>query len=212
MSLQGLISSVMEPESTPEEVEDILARRTIRWTLHRCRSKLYLMSDLMTHVRSLRGHRAHAWMKYLDGQLAAVVDAFFTRRASVAELRAVCKLHNVGKPQDFLELSRPELTVLQKVILAPGREPLYPWLGPYWLDGEGWSNALNVTETRSFLAFISRAWEENLPCPRIGDDWLLEGLTAQPKFRDFEMHENLATAVRRKARQWRTPCVFRDWF
>jgi hypothetical protein len=210
-SLRGLISFSIEPEPSPQEIEDILRRQTICWTLQHSVCRLFTMSDIMLNVPSLRNRVMALSRKCeIDSLLAAAVDAYLTRRAGVAALRAVFKLHCVADPGSFLKLKRHESTALRVAVPAVFQEPIYAWLGPYWLDGEQWANGLNVAETRAFVAFVIRAWEENWPCPRI-KEMVREPFSEQSRFRDFGLHKALASAVRRRVAGWQKPCVFRQW-
>jgi hypothetical protein len=69
-------------------------------------------------------------------------------------------------------------------------------------------NGLNISETRTFVAFVIRAWEENGSCPRIKET---EPASAQFRFRDFGLHEALASSVRGRVAGWQKSCVFRQW-
>jgi hypothetical protein len=169
------------------------------------------MSEIMSNVPSLRNRVMAFSMKCeIDSLLAAAVDAYLTRRAGVAALRAVFKLHCVPAPGTFLKLNRHESTALRAAVPAIVQEPIYSWLGPYWLDGEQWTNGLNVAETRTFVAFVIRAWEENWPCPRI-KEMTRELFSDHPRFRDFGLHKVLASSVRKRVTGWQKPCVFRRW-
>jgi hypothetical protein len=210
-SLRGLISFAIEPEPSTQAIEDILRRRTILWTLQQSDCRLFTMSEIMPKVPSLRGRVTGFSMKCeINSLLAAAVDAYLTRRAGVAALRAVSKLHCVADPGSFLKLNRHESATLRVAVPAVFQTPIYSWLGPYWLDGEQWANGLNVAETRAFVAFVSCAWEENWPCPRI-KEMVLEPFSDQSRFRDFGLHKALASSVRRRVKGWQKPCVFRQW-
>jgi hypothetical protein len=210
-SLRGLLSFSIQPEPTPQELEEILGRRTIRWALQRSDCKLFTMSEIMSHVPALRESRDGFSIKCeIDSLLAAVADAYLARRAGVAALRAVLKLHSVDSPGNFLKLSRHELTALRAAAPAVFQEPIYSWLGPYWLDGEEGANGLNAAETRAFVAFVVRAWDENWPCPRI-KEMVREPFSDQSRFRDFGLHKALAASARRLVKGWQKPCVFRHW-
>jgi hypothetical protein len=65
----------------------------------------------------------------INSLVAAVVDAYLTRRAGVAALRVVLKLHCVADPGCYLKLNRHELTALRAAVPAVFQEPIYPWLG-----------------------------------------------------------------------------------
>lgn len=210
-SLRGFLSNSMEPEPTPQELEDILARRTIRWTLQQSDNRLFTMSEIMSNVPALRNRVTAFSMKCeINSLLAAAVDAYLTRRAGVTALRAVLKLHCVGDPEGFLRLSSNESAALRVAVPAVAQEPIYSWLGPYWLDGEQWANGLKVGETRAFVTFVTRAWDENWPCPRI-KEMAREPFSDQSRFRDFELHKVLAASARKIVKGWQKPCVFRLW-
>lgn len=209
-SLRGLISFSIEPQPSPKEIEDILRRRTIRWTLQHSDRKLFTMSEIMSNVRSMRNRAVGFSIKCeIDSLLAAAVDAYLTRRAGVAALRAVLKLH-CADPGNYLRLNRRESAALRDAVPALFQEKIYSWLGPYWLEGEQWTNGLNVAETRAFVAFVIRAWEENWPCPRIRD-MTREPFSDQSRFREFKLHKVLASSARRRVTKWQKPCVFREW-
>ena len=208
-SLRGLIAFSLTPEPSPKVIEDILKRRTIRWTLQQSDSRLWMMSELMLKIPTLRRRAVEFSVKCeVDSLVAAAVDAYLSRRASVGALRAVLKLHCVD-PGDFIKLNRRESTALRLAVPDLSREPIYSWLGPYWLDGQ-WTNALKVSETRDFVAFVIRAWEGNWPCPRI-KDMTREPFSDQSRFRDFSLHKALANNTRRTVVRWQKPCVFREW-
>ena len=163
-SLRGLIAFSLTPEPSPKEIEDILKRRTIRWTLQQSDSRLFMMSEIMLKIPTLRGRVMKFSVKCeIDSLVAAAVDAYLSRRASVGALRAVLKLHCVD-PGDFLKLNRHESTALRLAVPDVLREPIYSWLGPYWLDGQ-WTNALNVSETRDFRCLCNSGLGRELALP-----------------------------------------------
>jgi hypothetical protein len=123
-SLRGLLSFSIDPEPLPQELEDILRRRTIRWTMQQSNCKT--MSEIMSRIPALRERVSAFSMKCeIDSLLAAAVDAYLNRRAGIAALRAVLKLHCVADPESFLKLNRRESTALRAAVPAvrPGSRP-----------------------------------------------------------------------------------------
>jgi sugar/nucleoside kinase (ribokinase family) len=103
----------------------------------------FLLAQLETPMETVEAALAYAKCRgattVLDPalkRLAAAVDAYLTRRAGVAALRAVLKLHCVADPESFLKLKRRESIALRAAFPAVVQGPIYSWLGPYWLDGE----------------------------------------------------------------------------
>jgi hypothetical protein len=73
-----------------------------------------------------------------------------------------------------------------------------------------WANGLNVGETRAFVAFVTHAWDENRPCPRI-KEMARDTFSDRSRFRDFELHKAFAASARKIVKGWQKPCVFRQW-
>jgi hypothetical protein len=224
-SLRGLIACEMEKMPTGQELEDVLKRRTVRWTISRCQSKPLIMYHLILNIPSLRKSMASFHIDFCDSLIAAAVDAFLTKKIRGNQLRAILRLHNaVGDPYQILELTRREKSLLKADVSARFyQRSIYPWLGQYWLDDEwAWTSGLANAETRAFADFIKRAWEENWPCPRLDADWFeykanyyltnfnsTGGPSYTPYFRDIWAHKAMFSVVRSRVTHWANPIVFR---
>jgi hypothetical protein len=53
-SLRGLIAFSVGPDPAAPEVEDIIRRRTLRWTIQRSSPQFYMMEEIVYHVPRLR--------------------------------------------------------------------------------------------------------------------------------------------------------------
>jgi hypothetical protein len=212
-SLRELLAFTVDPEPSAEDIEDILERRTVRWTVRHSEPQLYAMSSIMWDgLPRLHNRLIHlSTSSQIDSLIAVAVDAYLRRSISAATLWAVLKLHSIVNLSEFLALTRDEVRALRVVSL--GRlmwQPIYPWQGAGFLEGEDWANSLGVADTKRFVAVLIRAWEENWPAPRLKEK---SGAPAGrgPRFRDFAVSNELAKPLGGRIGRLKRPCVFRRW-
>lgn len=169
-SLRSMIAFFIDPAPTAEEVDRILAEETIRWTVRRSSPQFRSISELIYNTPGLRrhGHFIGCDANYFTVLMAAAVEAYLRGRISRYILWPVFKLHSTTDPSQWLRLSHLENKALKAALAGFDMwSPIYQWQGPAFLEGEQWANCLGVSDTRRFIAFVLRAWNENWPIPRL---------------------------------------------
>jgi hypothetical protein len=95
-SLRDLIAFCVDPEPSDEEIERILSRRTVRWTVTHARSEFYFLKEIISNIPKLQKKQFSA-VVFADKDyrvlLSAAVDAFLNSRIQRSTLRAVLALH-----------------------------------------------------------------------------------------------------------------------
>lgn len=213
-SLREFISFSMSPEPSPEQVEAILARKTIRWTIQHSSPQLAAIAGLIDRVPMFRKHAV--CVGFFKGSefaalLAAAVDAYFSRRISLDVLRAVFRLHSVEDVSPWLCLSRRERQTLKENVSPPNIcRPIYRWQGLGFLADEEWASCLAVADTRRLVAFVARVWRENWPVTRVKELSETSAPTGSqpPKFRDFDLAKEFGRILKTKLPALRRPAVF----
>jgi hypothetical protein len=221
-SLRGLVCFELSEESG-EVVEDVIARRTIRWTIQQVTSQAHLMGEVIEHVPGYRKSYGCVLAANCDPLIAAAVQAFFDGRVGASTVWAVIKLHSLQgfstDPRQWVRLSGKGWRKVHSII-AKGDlwRPAYPWQGPNaFADYTNW---LGVESSRRFIQFTIRAWAEN---------WPGSGLAEPPekflgdspmdrdrsngdgyRFRDFYLPQELHKIFRRISR-FKRPCVVCSW-
>jgi hypothetical protein len=215
-SLRGLIAFAVDPEPSAIEIEDIIRRRTLRWTIQRSSPQFYLMEEIVNNVPRLRKSciSLDVWSNDFSILLAAAAEGYFRGEVPVSGFKAVLKLH-YSKFEDFIRLSKQERSVLRHLMdVDQYAKPIYPWQGPMALLDEQWAGCLAVADTRRFFALVDRLWKQNPEVRRILD---VEGIQlSKPErethlFRDFGISRQLMNLWSRKVRTFEQPCVFRRW-
>src|SRR5215469_666743 len=78
-SLRDLIAFCVDPEPSDEEIERILSRRTVRWTVTHARSEFYFLEEIISNIPKLQKKQFSA-VVFADEDyrvlLSAAVDAF----------------------------------------------------------------------------------------------------------------------------------------
>ncbi len=219
-SLRGLIAFGLDPEPSHQDVEQILERRTIRWTIQHSSPQYFVMQEILHHVPDLRGSMVSVSPSHDDsGALIAVgVRAYLQGEIGAQMLWAILKLHSVDDAGEWLRLSKKEKRDLSAVVQPHeshdlGR-PIYRWQGSNACEEEEWTNCLNTAATRRFASFVMRAWRENWPAPRLEDTELSSCKVPPgkiPRFRDFAIARELNRPLLKKVLSFKRPCVFRRW-
>jgi hypothetical protein len=96
-TLASVIAFAVTPDPSREEVERIIATRTIRWTVQHSALQLWLLSSIIVHgLPKLR--KWYFWTETDDisGLIAVAVDAYLSRRISTRSLSAILKLHSIS--------------------------------------------------------------------------------------------------------------------
>jgi hypothetical protein len=221
-SLRGLIGFAL-PEPSGEMVEDVIARRTIRWTIQQVYMQAYLMGEVIEHVPGYRKGYGYILAANCDPLIAAAVQALFDGRVGASTIWAVMKLHSLQgfstDPRQWVRLSGKDWQKVRSIITKRDLwRPAYRWQGPNaFADDTNW---LGVESSRRFIQFTIRAWKEN---------WPVSGLTEPPekflgdsaadkdrskgdeyRFRDFYLAQELHKISPRVSRFGR-PCVVCSW-
>jgi len=212
-SLRELICFSMDPVLSPEHLEDILARRTVQWTVRHVGGQFFFLSELM---RSVPGNRPHLCGVYevqdVGVVISAAVGGYFAGSLPSSALLAVLKLHGCANPRGWMKLPAGQSKRL--AVLTSGvnfLKPTYAWQGEDACLGTQWTNCLGLRDTQRLLAFIARAWSENWPLPQLEDPSPPELLRGkEPHFRDFSIARDLRRA-QAKASRFERPSVFRQW-
>lgn len=212
-SLRELIAFSLNTNPSAEQIEHILNNQTVRWTIRHSTPQLFVISSIISDgLPDLR--RATISFETsveVDCLLAAAVDAYLERRMTRAALRAVMKLHSIAEPSEFLDLTRKEKHVLRDADLSRAMwKPIYAWQGMGWLTDESCANGLAHTDTKRFVDFVIRAWNENWPTPRL-TDIKYTAASRSPQFQDFDVARELARRLKSKVRYFKKPCVFLRW-
>lgn len=97
-SLRGLIAFSVEPETSSIDVEDIIRRCTLRWTIQHSSPQFYVVEEILRNVPRLRKSCASLdlWSNDFTVLLAAAADGYFLGEVPVSELKPVLKLHSVS--------------------------------------------------------------------------------------------------------------------
>jgi hypothetical protein len=221
-SLRGLICFAL-PEPSGEMVEDVIARRTIRWTIQHVSMQAHLMGEVIEHIPGYHKGYGYVLAANCDPLIATATRALFDGMVGASTIWAVIKLHSLAgfstDPRQWVRLSGKRWQKVHSIITKRDLwRPAYPWQGPNAFSDD--ANWLGVESSRRFIQFIIRAWKEN---------WPVTGLTEAPekflgdsaadkdrskgdayRFRDFYLPQELHKIFPRISR-FRRPCVVCSW-
>jgi hypothetical protein len=199
---EDFVEFVVEPEPDAESIRDILARRTLRWTMQRASPQYWFLDQIVHHVPSLKERCREVWVAKDKRREPAVVDAvainaFLDDRIDGRTYLAVHNIIGRYDPRRWLRLNRIQLRKLEKNRLSwTGETPVFRWQNAKSLD-EG-SRCLRQRDTRRFIGFLEQAWLENWSAPNLRCDIRAELNVPNritPRFRDFELTSNLVKYV-----------------
>lgn len=163
-----LMKCALDPiPEDPAIVEDILARRTLRWTLRHSSPQFFcLIEGLLVHAPNIAKRCPGIQASCLDEVamfLAAALYGFLEGRISQRTLWAVFALHGCANQLQWLEVPRNQARIL-RAALAPSLlpKPMFPWQDESCLDGQHFP--LGLADSARFMKFLRRAWDENWPC------------------------------------------------
>jgi hypothetical protein len=206
----------LEPEPTRAQVEDILARRTLKWAIRRCSPQLFVMGELLSLVSGLERHTAGLRLACLDESAIVVTLAaarFRDGDVSRSTLRAICKLHSLSG----LGGQRGAVRLLTRSDL---QRALYPWQGDQGClhspSGaiDDLDNCLGTADTRRFLRFLDRCWTEDCPLPESIGPLAARCEHLHPndrpwRFRHLELASTLRSMLRSVSR-FQTPAMWNE--
>jgi hypothetical protein len=209
--VERILAFALEPKPDPAAVADILARRTLRWTMKRATPAYFFLNELISLVPQLKRRSPEVWGSIYETAIlvAASCEAFLRREIDERTLWAVYNITGRQDPQEWLRLSRAESEeILQALGYGAVEKPIFRWQTIECLQ-EGYS-CLLPADTRRFITFLQRAEEENWPAPRIRSDIKRElnwADRAVPRFRDVGLTRALARSVKRI--RFVKPCALR---
>jgi hypothetical protein len=214
--LHELIAFSVEPEPSDAEVEDIIRRRTLRWTVQHSSPQFYTMEEIVFGVPRLAKSCAllDVWANDSSVLLAAAAEGYFQGKIPVFEFKAVLKLHYL-KFDDFIRLSKQERSVVRGLMdVDEFAKPIYRWQGAEAILDDQWAWCLGVADTKRLFGLVDRLWQQNPEVTRILDVDAIEFCTPgrdTHRFRDFGISRHLMNVWSRKVRSFQQPCVFRRW-
>ena len=189
-SLRGLIAFAVEPHPSAIAIEEIIRRRSVRWTIQRSSPQFYMIEEIVYHVPRLRKScvSLDVWSNDFAVLLAAAADGYFDGEVLVSSLKAVLKLH-YAKFEDFIRLTKQERSVLRDLMgVEQVAKPIYSWQGPGAILDEQWAWCLGIADTRRFFTLLDQLWKQDPEITRIHD---VEGVELHKpdhethRFRDF---------------------------
>jgi hypothetical protein len=212
--LTDLLRFSIEPEPSGAAVREILARRTLRWTMQRSTPAYFFLDEVVHHVSSVRRASPEVSSSlYETAVLVAVAyNAFLDRELDAKTTQAIFRITGAENPRAWLDLTPAHAARLNTVLAGHLEDkPIFPWLGRDATQ-DGYS-ALHVADTHRFMAFLRQAAEHNWPAPRVKRDVMrkLDKLDRPARktlaFRDCELTTNLARVAKRA--RFQRPCVLR---
>jgi hypothetical protein len=203
-SLRGLICFNLSQVPSPEALEDILARRTVRWTIRHSNSQFYFISELMQEIPGHRTKRCEVVDADITVPISAATGAYLAGKIDARTFRAVLKLCG-SDPQECVQLTRKQRGILAEVTSnIEFWRPIYAWQGANACTDEDATSCLDIADTRRFVACIAHAWSENWPVMKLKDPDE-EGAY----FRDFTDAQDFQKAIG-KIRRFVKPSAFRQ--
>ncbi len=215
-SLRGLIAFSIDPEPSASDIEEIIRRRTLRWTVQRSSEQFSMVEDIVYNVPRLRKSciSLNVCPNDFTVLLAAAAEGYFRREVSASEFKAMLKLH-YSKFDDFIRLSRQERSAVRHLIdVDQYSRPIYTWQSPLAVLDGAWTGCLGIADTRRFFTLLDRLWKQN---PEVGRILDFEGIELYKSdreihlFRDFGISRQLTNLWSRKVRFFKAPCVVRSW-
>jgi hypothetical protein len=210
--VEELLAFALEPELEGSALADIVATRTLRWTMKRSTPSYYFLTEIIHHVPAVRRRCPEIWIEQLDDTavlLAAACEAFLQGRISALTLWAVYNIAGSEDPCNCLQLSRVELARVEQALACAVEKPIFPWQTEEALQ-DGY-RCLRSVDTRRFIRFLAQAWAENWPAPRIRSGAMREsnwtGRTLVRRFRDAGLTRELTRSV--KVAHLEKPCALR---
>jgi hypothetical protein len=163
-----LTEFALEPEpASPEEVERILAGRTLEWTLRHSSPRLFCLTDgMLVHAPRIAKRCPYVEVYPLEEiaiLLATAVLEFTERRMTQRAFRVVVALHGGALDPEWLKLPHRQAQIL-RAALEPSPLPkrVFRWQDP----NDPWNgyHTLGTADTRRFYKFLRQAWDDNRSC------------------------------------------------
>ena len=200
---QFLRDYAFDPEPDQSTVDDIMERRTLRWTMNRCSPRLAFMEQIIWQVPDLRkrclSYEPDSWTD-LAVVHAVAAEAFVRGDISQAAFFSVLRFCEHLSLGDAIDLKNRHYKEVVRALKSwiPSMPP-FRWLSWDYF-GEGYA-CLNIQETKSVVRFLQRAWESKWPAANLSE-WVKSELglsgAADPTIRDSD-------AARQVLRWFRSP-------
>lgn len=161
----------LDSEHDQSTVDDIVARRTLRWTMNRCSPKLFFMYEIVNQVPDLSA-RCHTYFPERLWDLGIVqavgAEAFFRGEITQATFFSILRFCQGLSLADSINLKDPHYRQVERTLKSwtPSRPP-FRWLSSEYF-GEGYA-CLNLRETKSVVRFLERAWEGKWPATNLSE-------------------------------------------
>lgn len=197
----------------PEYVQQILAERTLRWTMSHATPQFYFLHELVNCTPGLAKRCPAIWPEAFAEEaifLGVSTCAFLAGKCTAPDWAAMMTLHGWPNLEEFLELTPAESKSLKRSVrsLIEMPKPMFPWQSGDFLD-DGYA-CLGVRESRRLLRHIARAWAENWPVAKLQPDLheilgLAEGASA--RIRQFKIARQFTGWG--KPGRFERPCLLR---
>ena len=160
-----------DPPPDLSTVDDIMERRTLRWTMNRCSPRLRFMYEIIEHVPDLRNRCLSYTPRYLNDLAiihAVAAEAFVRGDISQAMFFSILRFCERLSLGDAIDLKKPHYKAVVRALKSwvPSMPP-FRWLSLDYF-GEGYA-CLNIRETKSVVKFLERAWKGRWAAPSLSD-------------------------------------------
>ena len=196
----------MVEEDASRRMDDILSRRTVRWTIRNSDEQFGMINGIAQNMSEHRRFCASVVMHDIGVTVSVAAGAYLAGKIDGKSLAAVCQLCG-SDPQDCVRLTKE-----QKKKLAPVTSridyatPIYAWQGERACADDYCPSCLGIAATRRFVACIVRAWSENWPVMAMEDP-----PNGGTYCRDFSEFIRLAKTVNKVSR-FKKPSAYRQWY
>jgi len=212
-----LIDWFVDEADLPDDPDSAEVKPYLNWTLRRTMRnstpQYYFLIEVALMTSHVEGKCPHVWPDAWEAEgilIASSVNAFLRGEINEGALRTVFTVTATQDPGDWLRLTdRDQDLVLEACESWPPEKPIYPWQPPDCLRDDGYS-VLGLADTKRFLGFLQRAWDEDWPAPRL-KPWARKSLKlpsgSTPRFREFDLTRKLVKCVREAT--FEKPCLIR---
>jgi hypothetical protein len=209
--VEQIIGFGVDPEPDAAAIADILARRTLKWTMQRSTSAYFFLLAIFDCLPKRHRRKYEVWMQPYEIAVlvASFCDAYLRGDIDEKTLWAVHNITGGGIHGGWLTLSRSEREqLLEGAGYGAVEKPLFPWQSNDCLRDD--YSVLRSVDSKRFIAFLIRAGDENWPAPRITTEVKRELQLADdttPRFLDVSLTRELSAQVRKRRNRFARPCV-----
>lgn len=169
--IDPFLNFAVDGEPDTATISLIIQKRSLRWTMKRSSPAYWFLNELVHHAPALRLRCPEVWI-HNDSDLAileaAAVHGFLIGRISERTLWTAYNINGQRDPSRWLELTRSELKRVKAALNCGAVEkPIFPWQSDDCLH-DGY-NCLGIRDTRLFIDFICKAWQEHWSIMRLNE-------------------------------------------